>query len=125
MNSYFNDGANPSIDKAFSLVIQEERQRALGFNGGYSVDSTTLAVKTQAFNQVGMNASGKGRPMCSHCGKPGHFKEKCYKLIGFPLRYKQKGKISMANQVSLSGDSGQYEDASQSGFFSFTSEQCQ
>lgn len=37
---------SPSIDKAFSLLIQEERQRALGFNGGYSVDSTALAVKT-------------------------------------------------------------------------------
>ena len=41
---------SPSIDKAFSLVIQEERQRALGFNGGASVDSTALAVKTQGFN---------------------------------------------------------------------------
>ena len=37
---------SPSIDKAFSLLIQEERQRALGFNGGPSVDSTTLSVKT-------------------------------------------------------------------------------
>ena len=37
---------SPSIDKAFSLFIQEERQRALGFNRGPSVDSTTLSVKT-------------------------------------------------------------------------------
>ena len=37
---------SPSIDKAFSLLIQEERQRALGFNGDPSVDSTTLSVKT-------------------------------------------------------------------------------
>ena len=35
-----------SIDKAFSLVIQEERKRALGFNGGPSVDSIALVVKT-------------------------------------------------------------------------------
>ena len=44
---------SPSIDKAFSLVIQDERQRALGFNGGPSIDATALAVKTQGFNQVG------------------------------------------------------------------------
>ena len=79
---------SPSIDKAFSLVIQEERQRALGFNGGgVSVDSTALAVKTQGFNQGGKN-KGKGRPVCSHCGKLGHFMEKCYKLVGFPPGYK-------------------------------------
>ena len=41
---------SPSIDKAFSLVIQEERQRALGFNGGPSIDATAFAVKTQGFN---------------------------------------------------------------------------
>ena len=103
---------SPSIDKAFSLVIQKERQRALGFNGGPSVDSSALAVKTQGFNQVGKNTKGKGRPICSHCGKVGHFMEKCYKLIGFPPRYKQKGKVSMANQVSLDGDPCQSEVAS-------------
>ena len=43
---------SPSIDKAFSLVIQEERQRALSFNGRPSVDSTALAIKTQGFNQT-------------------------------------------------------------------------
>ena len=88
---------SPSIDKAFSLVIQEERQRALGFNGGgVSVDSTALAVKTQ-----GGKNKGKGRPVCSHCGKLGHFMEKCYKIVGFPPGYKQKGRVSVANQVTV------------------------
>ena len=35
----------PSLDKAFSLVIQEERQRALGLNVNSSIESTALAVK--------------------------------------------------------------------------------
>ena len=84
----------PSLDKAFSLVIQEERQRALGFNVNSSVESTALAVKNQGFNQssnfsgnVGKNIKGnggKGRPICNHCGKVGHVMEKCYKLVGFP-----------------------------------------
>ena len=38
--------SSPSIDNAFFLVIQEERQRALGFNGGVLVDLIALAVKT-------------------------------------------------------------------------------
>ena len=72
-----------------------------------SVKSTALAVKNQGFNQssnffgnVGKGIKGnrgKGRPICNHCGKVGHVMEKCYKLVGFPPGYKQKGKVSMAN----------------------------
>jgi len=37
----------PSIDKAFLLVIQEERQRSSGFNITPSVETTALVVKNQ------------------------------------------------------------------------------
>ena len=37
----------PSIDKAFLLVIQEERQRSLGFNITPSVETTAFVVKNQ------------------------------------------------------------------------------
>ena len=50
--------------------------------------------------------------------------EKCYKLVGFPPGYKQKGKVSMANQVVLDGEVSQSEATSHSGSFPFTSEQC-
>ena len=30
--------------------------------------------------------------------------EKCYKLVGFPPGYKQKSKVSVANQVTVEGD---------------------
>ena len=108
-----------SIDKAFSLVIQEERQRSLGFNITPSVETTAFAVKNQGFNQsssfLGNNGknskgnTGKGRPLCSHCGKLGHIIEKCYKLVGYPPDYKQKGRITMANQINVEGDQCQYE----------------
>ena len=116
---------SPLIDKAFSLVIQKERQRALGFNGGDLVDSTTLAVNTQGFNQAGKNTKGKGKLVCSHYGNVGHFIEKCYKLVGFPPGYKKKGKVSMANQVTHDGEPSQSKVASQSGSFPFISKQCQ
>ena len=95
----------------------KKRERALGFNVNSPVESTALAVKNQGFNQSSNffgNASknikgngGKGRPICSHCEKVGHVMEKCYKLVGFPLGYKQKGKVSMANQVIVEGDQAQ------------------
>ena len=49
--------------------------------------------------------------------------EKCYKLVGFPPGYKQKGKIFVANQVIFDGENGQSEAASSS--FPFIVEQCQ
>ena len=109
----------PSIDKAFSLVIQEERQRSSGFNLDSSVETTALAVKNQSFthssgfaNNPDKNFKGnarKGRLICSYCGKLGRIKEKCYKLVGFPPGYKQKGKPPMANQISLKGDQSKLE----------------
>ena len=80
----------PSVDKNFFLVIQEERQRSSSIHAIPSVESTALAVKNQVFNQGSFPGKifkrnvGKGRPICSYCGKVGHIKEKCYKLVGFP-----------------------------------------
>ena len=123
----------PSVDKTFSLVIQEERQKSSNFHATPSVESTALAIKNQAFNQglfhPGNNGKnfkgnvGKGRPMCSYCGKVGHIKEKCYKLVGFPPGYKQKGKLPMANQVMMDLDQSQNEAMHQTHNFSFTPEQ--
>lgn len=104
----------PSIDTAFSLVIQEERQRSLGFNVSPLVESTTFAIKNQGFNKVLVfqvimarfirETLGKARPMCNHYGKLGHIMEKSFKLVGYPFGYKQKGRPAMANQVSVKGD---------------------
>ena len=48
--------------------------------------------------------------------------EKYYKIVGFPLGYKQKGRVSVANQVTFDGEIGQFEAASQSSSFPFTAE---
>ena len=121
---------SPSIDKAFSLVIQEERQRYSGFNVVPLVESTTLAVKNQGNSYPGNNKKGinaKGRPVCSHCGKLGHVVEKCYKLVGFLPGYKQKGRVAMANQVLIEDDQGNfgYSGIQQVNSFPFTSKQYQ
>ena len=43
----------------------------------------------------------KERPFCTNCNMFGHTIEKCYKLHGYPLGYKPKGKNNAsANQVS-------------------------
>nr|XP_023919079.1 uncharacterized protein LOC112030643 [Quercus suber] len=100
----------PSINKVYSLLIQDESQGAIGHSTGAYVKSTALATKASGGSSYGGgNASGhvgkgnknkgKERPICSHCGITGHVAEKCYKLHGYPPGYKGKGKYSKAIQV--------------------------
>ena len=89
----------PSINKVYSLLIQEERQRHVGSSNNH-IESTALAVKGSNSTSVffgGKNSKGKNRPICTHCGKLGHTMEKYFKLHRFPLGFKPKGKTSMVN----------------------------
>ena len=99
----------PSINRVYSLLIQDESQRSIGHSTCAYIISTTLATKsstgTVGFgNTYGNNSGAKGnknkgkeRPVCSHCGVTGHTIEKSYKLHGYPPGYKPKGKNAKAN----------------------------
>ena len=93
----------PTIEEAFNIVTQDERQRAI--KPSTRVDSvafqamltpvpdaslTTLEnnAYVAAYNTLRQQTQ---RPMCTHCGKSGHTIQKCYKLIGFPPGYKTNG----------------------------------
>ena len=106
----------PSINKVYSLLIQDERQKSIGHSAKAYVESIALSTKINIFggyggfrNSYGNNNSGgkayknngKERPMCSHCGTY-HIMEECYKLHGYPPGYKAKGKKLMGNQVGNS-----------------------
>ena len=97
----------PPINKVFSLVIQEERQRMISSSSiSFNQNTTTLFTKTVSSNRFNGNKSSyvrKDRPICSYCGIAGHTVEKCYRIHGFPPGYKfNRGKNapSSANQVS-------------------------
>jgi hypothetical protein len=99
----------PSINKIFSMVVQEERQREITSTFFAPINDTPAAMVTRYNSSKPSTFQGqktqyprKERPMCTHCGLLGHTIEKCYKLHGYPPRYKfTKGKqISSANQVS-------------------------
>ena len=69
----------PPINKVFSLVVQEERQKGLTY---FSSGSAVFGMN------VGNNAGGsnysRGRndkPYCTHCGFLSHTMDKCYKII--------------------------------------------
>lgn len=100
----------PSINKVYSLLIQDQSHRSIAHSAGAYVESTTLAAQSVVGSAnlaygggpagKGSKNKGKDRPVCSHCGIIGHAIEKCYKLHGYPLGYKAKGKNPKANQVA-------------------------
>ncbi|KAM6574178.1 hypothetical protein CsatA_022505 [Cannabis sativa] len=84
----------PPLNKVFSMIVHQERQRSLGNRPNLLVAAaTTQKTSTHspkihpdpAANLASKNK--KMRPMCTHCHKPGHFKDKCYFLHGFPPGY--------------------------------------
>uniref|UniRef100_A0A2N9GQC0 Reverse transcriptase Ty1/copia-type domain-containing protein n=1 Tax=Fagus sylvatica TaxID=28930 RepID=A0A2N9GQC0_FAGSY len=96
----------PTINKVFSLVSQEERQRELSSGStirGIESGAAALAVNFRP-NAGNKNYGRKERPMCSHCGIAGHTVEKCYRLHGFPPGYKPRARPS-ANQVMTASGS--------------------
>ena len=105
----------PTINKVYSMLIREERQRSVGLSNSVHIKSTTLAVKGSNVNSNsnfprffgnsgiygGKNSKGKDRPICTYCGKLRHVMEKCFKVHGFPPGFKPKGKNFMMNQVNV------------------------
>jgi hypothetical protein len=101
----------PPINKVFSLVFQEERQKEL--SGGILQspsfdDSSALlsSISPSANIQNVKQAFRKPKPVCSHCGVIDHTVEKCYKIHGIPPRFKftrnkSAGASSSANQAQI------------------------
>ena len=94
----------PSINKVFSLILQEERQRDVFSSIPSSVESAAFLSRSFSTQQGGnKQIFNKSRPTCSRCGILGHTIDKCYQLHGYPLGFRfNKGKNNPrgANQVN-------------------------
>lgn len=73
----------PSLDKTYSLVLQEERQKFARNIVLPNSEGSALAAYQSFFKR-----KEKLDLTCTHCGKSGHNKDKCYRLIGFPPNFK-------------------------------------
>jgi hypothetical protein len=114
----------PSINKVFSLIIQEEKQREICVNPISHDTSSAMMTKsflpkhsTTTHHEPAVYMSKpsprpkffkqpykKDRPMCSHCGVAGHTVEKCYRVHGFPpgFKFTQNRPVPhSANQVQM------------------------
>ncbi|XP_057455479.1 uncharacterized protein LOC130746772 [Lotus japonicus] len=109
----------PPINKVFSLVIQEEKQREVGAGNGVSEHSSQAfaAASSQGGSRSSDSAdkaknSKKDRPICSHCGIPGHTAAKCFKLHGYPPGMKPKSSKSQTTAVAGQA-SGNFQQSSE------------
>lgn len=79
----------PTINKVFSLVLREERQREITSATVPSYDFVALLTKTNnPFVPKSGSYSGKDRLFHSHYSITGYIANKCYRLHGFPLAIK-------------------------------------
>ncbi|XP_031504181.1 uncharacterized protein LOC116266877 [Nymphaea colorata] len=76
----------PSIPRAYSLLVQEERQREVHVS--LPSESISAAAIQRQNNDRDLNVKFKGKPrmQCEHCGRMGHTKARCYHIHGFPKR---------------------------------------
>ncbi|XP_050870568.1 uncharacterized protein LOC127073460 [Lathyrus oleraceus] len=133
----------PNIDKAFSLVIQQERE--MHSSVAAMNPTTTNTEETVAFQIQTNSRSSNGKPnysksktqgfnsarghnrVCSHCGRTNHTVETCFMKHGYPLGFKGKSKFQSAgNSVQSAAAVNTASDTSPQGSatssFGFTQE---
>ncbi|XP_015159744.1 uncharacterized protein [Solanum tuberosum] len=84
----------PNIGQAYSLVIQDEKQREIHASPNYPGESASFLVgnagsrRFDDYKAQQGNFSKKNTMTCNYCKKVGHNIEQCYKLYGFPPDFK-------------------------------------
>ncbi|KAF1881122.1 hypothetical protein Lal_00023155 [Lupinus albus] len=94
----------PNMRRVFSLVVQQERQlgnadnegRALAVGTNWRGESSSDRNSNfgrgkgsfRGNNSSNKASSAKNGKLCTHCRKPGHTMDICYRLHGFPANFK-------------------------------------
>ncbi|KAA8515365.1 hypothetical protein F0562_018405 [Nyssa sinensis] len=94
----------PPINKVFSLILQEERQREVASITHPAMEPAALLSHQTPHPPRNDGKRGpppfkRERPFCNHCHIHGHTTARCYKLHGYPPGHRLHQPPS-ANQVS-------------------------
>uniref|UniRef100_A0A2N9I0J6 CCHC-type domain-containing protein n=1 Tax=Fagus sylvatica TaxID=28930 RepID=A0A2N9I0J6_FAGSY len=109
----------PSVNRAYALILQEERQRNISHATPLPRSAALAAMGRPSQSNMKLSTRTKEKLKCNHCGREGHTMERCYKLHGYPTDSRNAKPKSRAHQVS-SGDI-----VGSSGNLPFTPDQCQ
>ncbi|XP_077242594.1 uncharacterized protein LOC143883120 [Tasmannia lanceolata] len=78
----------PPLNKAYSLVLQEEKQHEITASIPTTEAAALIANAVTRSSSIGTRNNRKECSTCEHCGLVGHIKARCYKLIGYPLGHR-------------------------------------
>ncbi|KAK4260423.1 hypothetical protein QN277_003540 [Acacia crassicarpa] len=87
----------PTVNKAFSLVVQQERDLMGTMEPSICLTHTDTTPKPAYQPHSVSNAK-----VCTYCGKPRHTIETCYKKHGYPPGYRNRSKALVNNMVTSS-----------------------
>ncbi|XP_019241771.1 PREDICTED: uncharacterized protein LOC109221776 [Nicotiana attenuata] len=114
----------PSVAQAFSLLIQEEKQRegrpnnslmmesaSMNVNASRNInlptmESTSLNVNTSRNENfktnysTGNHSNSRPRPFCDYCKRPGRTKDKCFKLHSYPKKNNFNPRFNKGKRIS-------------------------
>lgn len=89
----------PTLNEAYSLLIQEENQREISTQTSHVTESMSMAVKPYTPNQkfdgskaVKRESIDKSTLYCNFCKNSGHTKDTCFCVHGFPSWHRLFGK---------------------------------
>ena len=91
----------PSISQAYSLLVQEERQRQvktelhfLGENASLTANANRQPTQPekQPDNWKTNFRKSDNRRFCDHCKRSGHSIDRCFKLHGYPSKSQGRGR---------------------------------
>ena len=92
----------PSMSQAYSLLVQEERQRQhkteqhfLSENSSFSAGTTNNTFPTGPYKPPINPRKLDGRKpslFCDHCKRNGHTIDRCYRIHGFPSKSQTRGR---------------------------------
>uniref|UniRef100_A0A0V0HUU3 Putative ovule protein n=1 Tax=Solanum chacoense TaxID=4108 RepID=A0A0V0HUU3_SOLCH len=79
----------PTLDQAYSMMIQEEIQRGSnGILGISPVEGTHSSLIVANVSNMRPRRNPNTELKCDYCKLKGHTRETCYKLIGYPPGFK-------------------------------------
>ncbi|XP_055814382.1 uncharacterized protein LOC129884029 [Solanum dulcamara] len=112
----------PTIGQAYSLVIQDEKQREIHATPNYPGESSSFMATNQHprrfndhKNQKLAYDTKKTTVYCNYCKKPGHTIDKCYKIHGFPADFKFTKQRMFQNNIQSNNAISSADDSQQSG----------
>ncbi|XP_061348295.1 uncharacterized protein LOC133293712 [Gastrolobium bilobum] len=97
----------PNMNKAFSLVNQQERQFNSEIHVDTGMESKAYPVehqrRTENFNKV-KGPRPRGTKLCTHCGRTNHTVDTFYIKHGYPPGFKSRFKGASVNVVLNDGE---------------------